>query len=195
MAKLIDYNLEARKKLKAGVDRLAQAVIITLGPRGRNVVFEKNDGSPQMSCDGVTVAQQIELDDPVEEMGVKIIRDVAIRTSEGQIWFYLPRPFEDISGLAPSFYAQLQCYNRSYDYHVTIQGEATIVPEAEIHSQHSPCAGGDNHPTLCLRFKIENAVYDSFVRPTTTGLCSKFRRLLSWLFSENIVEKTLALQF
>jgi len=82
MAKLIDYDLEARKKLKSGVDKLAQAVIITLGPQGRNVVFEKPDGSPQMSCDGVTVAKQIELDDPVEEMGMKMIRDVAIRTSE-----------------------------------------------------------------------------------------------------------------
>lgn len=82
MAKLIDYNLDARKKLKTGVDKLAKAVIITLGPRGRNVVFEKIDGSPQMSCDGVTVAKQIELDDPIEEMGVKMIRDVAVRTSE-----------------------------------------------------------------------------------------------------------------
>ena len=57
MSKLIDYNLDARKKLKSGVDKLAKAVVITLGPRGRNVVFEKMDGSPQMSCDGVTVAR------------------------------------------------------------------------------------------------------------------------------------------
>ena len=82
MSKLIDYNLDARKKLKSGVDKLAKAVVITLGPRGRNVVFEKMDGSPQMSCDGVTVARQIELEDPIEEMGVKTIRDVAVRTSE-----------------------------------------------------------------------------------------------------------------
>jgi chaperonin GroEL len=82
MAKQIDYDLDARKKLREGVDRLVKAVIITLGPKGRNVVFEKMDGSPQMSCDGVTVAKQIELDDPVEEMGVKMLRDVAIRTSE-----------------------------------------------------------------------------------------------------------------
>ena len=82
MAKQIDYDQDARKKLKSGVDRLAKAVIITLGPRGRNVVFEKMDGSPQMSCDGVTVAKQIELEDPVEEMGVKMIRDAAIRIAE-----------------------------------------------------------------------------------------------------------------
>lgn len=82
MSKQINYNLDARKKLKQGVDKLAQAVIITLGPKGRNVVFEKTDGSPQMSCDGVTVARQVEVEDPVEEMGVKMIRDVAVKTSE-----------------------------------------------------------------------------------------------------------------
>src|SRR5512143_1815889 len=82
MAKENDYDLDARKKLKSGVDSLAKAVVITLGPRGRNVVFEKTDGSPQMSCDGVTVAKQIELDDPVEEMGVKMVRDAAIRIAE-----------------------------------------------------------------------------------------------------------------
>lgn len=82
MAKQINYDLDARKKLKSGVDSLAKAVIITLGPRGRNVVFEKMDGSPQMSCDGVTVAKQIELEDPVEEMGVKMLRDAAVRIAE-----------------------------------------------------------------------------------------------------------------
>jgi chaperonin GroEL len=82
MSKLIDYDLDARKKLKSGVDKLARAVIITLGPKGRNVVFEKADGTPQMSCDGVTVARQIELEDPTEEMGARMIRDAAIRISE-----------------------------------------------------------------------------------------------------------------
>ncbi|THU39575.1 chaperonin GroEL [Niastella caeni] len=82
MAKQIEYELDARKKLKTGVDRLAKAVIITLGPRGKNVVFEKMDGTPQMSCDGVTVAKQIELEDPIENMGVKMIRDAAIRIAE-----------------------------------------------------------------------------------------------------------------
>ena len=82
MGKQIDFEIDARKKLKSGVDKLAKAVTITLGPKGRNVVFEKLDGSPQMSCDGVTVAKQVELDDPVEEMGAKILRDAAIRISE-----------------------------------------------------------------------------------------------------------------
>ena len=82
MSKLIDYELDARKKLKLGVDKLARAVIITLGPKGRNVVFEKADGTPQMSCDGVTVARQIELEDPTEEMGARMIRDAAVRIAE-----------------------------------------------------------------------------------------------------------------
>lgn len=82
MAKQIDYDLDARRKLRSGVERLAKAVIITLGPRGRNVVFEKMDGSPQMSCDGVTVAKQIELEDPVEELGAKMVRDAAVRIAE-----------------------------------------------------------------------------------------------------------------
>jgi chaperonin GroEL len=71
MPTIIDYDLDARKKLQAGVDKFAKAVVVTLGPRGRNVVFEKSDGSPQMSCDGVTVAKQIELSDPVEELGIR----------------------------------------------------------------------------------------------------------------------------
>ena len=82
MSKLIDYDLDSRKKLKLGVDKLARAVIITLGPKGRNVVFEKADGTPQMSCDGVKVARQIELEDPTEEMGARMIRDAAVRIAE-----------------------------------------------------------------------------------------------------------------
>src|SRR3569833_1158254 len=82
MGKLIAYDSEARMKLRDGVECLARAVVITLGPRGRNVVFERDDGSPQMSCDGVTVAKQIELDDPTEEMGVKMLRDTAVKIAE-----------------------------------------------------------------------------------------------------------------
>jgi chaperonin GroEL len=82
MAKQIDYDIEARKKLKAGVDALANAVKMTLGPKGRNVVFEKAGGDPQVSGDGVTVAKQIELEDPIEDMGAKMIRQAAVRTAE-----------------------------------------------------------------------------------------------------------------
>lgn len=82
MAKQIEYNMEARRKLKNGVDSLARAVIVTLGPRGRSVVYEKSNGLPQVSNDGVSVARQVELEDPVENLGVKMIREAAVKTSE-----------------------------------------------------------------------------------------------------------------
>jgi chaperonin GroEL len=82
MGKIMDYNLEARRKLQAGVNALADAVKITLGPKGRNVVFEKMGGEPQVSGDGVTVAKQVELDDPIEDLGAKMIRQAAVRTAE-----------------------------------------------------------------------------------------------------------------
>ena len=69
MAKDILYNIEARDKLKKGVDALSNAVKVTLGPRGRNVIIEKSYGGPQITKDGVTVAKEIELTDPVENMG------------------------------------------------------------------------------------------------------------------------------
>lgn len=82
MAKLIYYNTEARDKLKKGVDTLAHAVKVTLGPKGRNVVLEKKFGSPHVSKDGVTVAREVELKDPVENMGARILREVASKTSD-----------------------------------------------------------------------------------------------------------------
>lgn len=82
MGKIMDYDLEARRKLQAGVNALADAVKITLGPKGRNVVFEKMGGEPQVSGDGVTVAKQVELDDPIEDLGAKMIRQAAVRTAE-----------------------------------------------------------------------------------------------------------------
>ena len=69
MSKIIDFDVEARRKLKDGINSLAQAVVITLGPKGRTVIFEKMNGEPQVCNDGVTVAKQIELDDPVEDWG------------------------------------------------------------------------------------------------------------------------------
>lgn len=76
------YNLEARKKLKAGMDELSRAVIVTLGPRGRTVVFEKGDGSVQVCNDGVSVAKQVELEDTAENLGAKMIREAAIKTGD-----------------------------------------------------------------------------------------------------------------
>ena len=82
MAKNITYNIEARDALKRGVDKLANAVKVTLGPRGRNVVIEKSYGSPTVTKDGVTVAKEIELEDKVENMGAQMVREVASKTSD-----------------------------------------------------------------------------------------------------------------
>ncbi len=82
MSKLIHYNVEARDGLKKGVDKLANAVKVTLGPRGRNVVLEKSFGAPTVTKDGVTVAKEIELEDKVENLGAQMVREVASKTSD-----------------------------------------------------------------------------------------------------------------
>ncbi len=82
MAKYIEFDQEARSKLKKGVDILANAVKVTLGPKGRNVVIDKKFGAPTITKDGVTVAKEIELDDPRENMGAQMVREVASKTSD-----------------------------------------------------------------------------------------------------------------
>jgi chaperonin GroEL len=82
MPKLIDFNTIARTKLKEGVDKLADAVKVTLGPRGRNVVLEKKFGSPTVTKDGVTVAKEIELEDHFENIGAQMVKEVASKTSD-----------------------------------------------------------------------------------------------------------------
>lgn len=81
-AKLIDYGFDARTTLKKGVDKLANAVKVTLGPKGRNVIIDKKFGAPTVTKDGVTVAKEIELEDPVENMGANMVREVASKTSD-----------------------------------------------------------------------------------------------------------------
>ncbi len=81
-SKLIHYDSEARTKLRRGVDKLANAVRVTLGPKGRNVVIDKKFGAPTVTKDGVTVAKEIELEDPVENMGAQMVREVASKTSD-----------------------------------------------------------------------------------------------------------------
>ena len=81
-AKLISYNVDARAALKRGVDQLADAVKVTLGPKGRNVVIDKKFGAPTITKDGVTVAKEIELSDPIENMGAQMVREVASKTSD-----------------------------------------------------------------------------------------------------------------
>ncbi|MBE3134763.1 MAG: chaperonin GroEL, partial [Acidobacteria bacterium] len=82
MAKQIIYQEQARQALLRGVNQLADAVKVTLGPKGRNVVIEKKYGSPTITKDGVTVAKEIEVKDPVENLGTKMVREVASKTSD-----------------------------------------------------------------------------------------------------------------
>ncbi len=82
MAKDITFNLEARNALKKGVDKLSNAVRITLGPKGRNVIMDKKFGAPSISKDGVTVAKEIELEDAVENMGAQMVKEVASKTAD-----------------------------------------------------------------------------------------------------------------
>ncbi len=82
MSKILVYDAEARRNLKSGVDKLAAAVKVTLGPKGRNVVIDKKFGAPTITKDGVTVAKEIELEDPFENMGAQMVREVASKTSD-----------------------------------------------------------------------------------------------------------------
>ena len=82
MAKEIKFNIEARERLKKGVDQLADAVKVTLGPKGRNVIIEKKFGAPQVTKDGVTVAKEIELSDAYANMGAHLVKEVASKTSD-----------------------------------------------------------------------------------------------------------------
>lgn len=82
MAKQFKYGDDARKALEAGVDTLANTVKITLGPKGRNVVLDKSYGTPLVTNDGVTIAKEIQVEDPFENMGAQIIREVSTKTND-----------------------------------------------------------------------------------------------------------------
>jgi chaperonin GroEL len=82
MSKQLFFNIDARSKMKRGVDVLANAVKVTLGPKGRNVVLEKKFGAPSVTKDGVTVAKEIELEDPIENMGAQMVKEVASKTAD-----------------------------------------------------------------------------------------------------------------
>jgi chaperonin GroEL len=97
-AKEVKFSVEARDKMLHGIDILANAVRMTLGPKGRNVVLDKSFGAPRITKDGVTVAKEIELEDKFENMGAQMVREVASKTSDqagdglGQERFRLPLP-------------------------------------------------------------------------------------------------------
>ena len=82
MAKQISFNTDARNKLKAGINALADAVKVTLGPKGRNVIIQKSFGAPAITKDGVSVAKEIELEDPIENMGAQMVKEVASKTAD-----------------------------------------------------------------------------------------------------------------
>ena len=82
MAKQILFNEEARRALERGVNALADAVKVTLGPKGRNVVLDKKFGAPTITNDGVTIARDIELEDPFENMGAQLVKEVSIKTND-----------------------------------------------------------------------------------------------------------------
>ena len=82
MAKIISYGIDARNSLKSGIDKLADTVKITMGPKGRNVVLDKKYGAPLITNDGVTIAKEIELEDPMENMGAQLVREVATKTND-----------------------------------------------------------------------------------------------------------------
>ena len=82
MAKIIAFDQDAQEAMRRGVSKLARAVKTTLGPRGRNVILEKSFGSPTVTKDGVTVAREIELGDKFEDMGAKLVKEVASKTSD-----------------------------------------------------------------------------------------------------------------
>ena len=82
MAKEISFDVDARNSLKAGVDALADAVKVTLGPKGRNVIIEKAFGAPHVTKDGVTVAKEIELEDKLQNLGAQMVKEVASKTAD-----------------------------------------------------------------------------------------------------------------
>ncbi|MCB0162794.1 MAG: chaperonin GroEL, partial [Anaerolineae bacterium] len=82
MAKQLAFQDDARKQLKAGIDKLAEAVMTTLGPKGRNVALDKKWGAPTVTHDGVTVAKEVELDDPYQNMGAQLLKEAATKTND-----------------------------------------------------------------------------------------------------------------
>jgi len=82
MPKILKFDADARRALEAGVNKLAYAVKVTLGPRGRNVVLEKKFGAPTVTNDGVTIVREIDLKDPMENTGAQLLREVATKTND-----------------------------------------------------------------------------------------------------------------
>ena len=115
MAKMISYGIDARNSLKAGIDKLADTVKITMGPKGRNVVLDKKYGAPLITNDGVTIAKEIELEDPMENMGAQLIKEVATKTNDAAISaFFSFGFFFLISFTRLIFFIRIRSYSSKY---------------------------------------------------------------------------------
>ena len=93
MAKLLSFSDESRGALEKGVNNLANALKVTIGPKGRNVVIEKKFGAPTVTKDGVTVAKEVELEDKLEDVGAQMVKEVASKTSVSYTHLRAPRPY------------------------------------------------------------------------------------------------------
>src|SRR6195952_435300 len=82
MAKILKFDEDARRALERGVNKLADTVKVTIGPKGRNVVIDKKFGAPTITNDGVTIAREVELDDPYENLGAQLVKEVATKTND-----------------------------------------------------------------------------------------------------------------
>ena len=101
MAKIIAFDEEARRGLERGLNTLADAVKVTLGPKGRNVVLEKSWGAPTITNDGVSIAREIELEEPYEKIGAELVKEVAKKTDDvaGATWLPAPTPWVSSAAL------------------------------------------------------------------------------------------------
>ena len=116
MAKILKSNDEARKALEAGVDKLADTVKVTLGPKGRNVVLERKYGSPLITNDGVTIAKEIELEDPFENMGAALVREVSTKTNDVDDNLKLRASYGVLGNQNIGVYPYQQIYELGHDY-------------------------------------------------------------------------------
>ena len=120
MAKEIKFEIKAREELKKGVDALADAVKVTLGPKGRNVIIEKKFGAPHITKDGVSVAREVELEDPFQNMGAQLVKEVASKTG-------------DDAGDVP---ATNQLLQHDFEYRFQAGGVSAIVCTADGDTAH-----------------------------------------------------------
>jgi chaperonin GroEL len=92
MAKILKFDEDARRALERGVNKLADTVKVTIGPKGRNVVIDKKFGAPTITNDGVTIAREVEVEDPYENLGAQLVKEVATKTKTNTVTVRPPRP-------------------------------------------------------------------------------------------------------